>query len=94
MVGKLFQHYLLHNLTIHHDLENYLYHINFFFFLAMLYAFRILVPQSGMEPRPPAVEAPSPNHWTAKEFPHIKFFYTRWSHLSILFHCHLSTVFY
>lgn len=32
MVGKLFQHYLLNNLTIHHDLENYLYHINFFFF--------------------------------------------------------------
>ena len=29
----------------------------------------ILVPQPGMEPRPPAVKAPSPNHWTDREFP-------------------------
>ena len=28
----------------------------------------ILVPQPGIEPGPPAVEAQSPNHWTAREF--------------------------
>ena len=29
----------------------------------------ILVPRPGIEPGPPAVEAWSPNHWTAGEFP-------------------------
>ena len=29
----------------------------------------ILVPQPGIERLPPAVEARSPNHWTAREFP-------------------------
>ena len=29
----------------------------------------ILVPQPGMEPVPPAAEAQSPNHWTAREVP-------------------------
>ena len=29
----------------------------------------ILVPQPGMEPMPPTVEAWSLNHWTAREFP-------------------------
>ena len=32
-------------------------------------AFGILAPQPGMEPVLPAVEAQSPNHWTAREFP-------------------------
>ena len=32
-------------------------------------ACRILVPQPGMEPRPMAVKAGSPNHWAAREFP-------------------------
>ena len=30
---------------------------------------RMLVPRPGIEPMPPAVEAQSPNHWTAREFP-------------------------
>ena len=30
-------------------------------------AYRILVPQAGMEPRSLAVEAWSPNHWAARE---------------------------
>ena len=30
----------------------------------------ILVPQPGIQPVPPAVEAWSPNHWTAREAPH------------------------
>ena len=28
----------------------------------------ILVPQPGIEHRPPAVKLPSPNHWTTREF--------------------------
>ena len=32
-------------------------------------AFRILLPQPGIEPRPLTVKALSPNHWTAREFP-------------------------
>ena len=31
-------------------------------------ACRILVPQSGIEPRPSTPKAWSPNHWTAREF--------------------------
>ena len=34
-----------------------------------LTACRILVPRPGIEPVPPAVEARSPNHWTAREVP-------------------------
>ena len=32
-------------------------------------ACRILVPQPGIEPMPPAVEARSPNHWATREVP-------------------------
>ena len=28
----------------------------------------VLVPQPGIEPGPPTVTVPSPNHWTAREF--------------------------
>ena len=34
-------------------------------------ACRILVPRPGIEPVPPAVEAQSPNRWTAREAPGI-----------------------
>ena len=30
----------------------------------------ILVPQPGIEPMPPALEAQSLNHWSAREVPH------------------------
>ena len=30
---------------------------------------RILVPQAGIKPAPPAVEAQNPNYWTARKFP-------------------------
>ena len=33
----------------------------------------ILAPQPGMEPRPPALEAWSPNYWTAREVPPYEF---------------------
>ena len=39
----------------------------FFFFFASPY--RILVPRPGIEPMPPAMEAQSPSHWTARELP-------------------------
>ena len=39
-------------------------------------ACRIVVPQLGIEPMPPAVEAWSPNHWTAREFPELPFILT------------------
>lgn len=38
-------------------------------FLAMLRACEILVPHPGIELMLPALEAQSPNHWTAKEVP-------------------------
>ena len=34
----------------------------------------ILVPQPGIEPTPFTVKAPSPNHWTAREFPIFVYF--------------------
>ena len=37
-------------------------------------ACRILVPRPGIEPVPHAVEARSPNHWTAREVPIYTFF--------------------
>ena len=45
----------------------------FFFFWLYCTACGILVPRPGMEPVPPAVEARSPNHWTAREFPLLAF---------------------
>ena len=40
----------------------------FFFFFANHMGCRILILQPGIEPRPPAVKAWCPNHWTAREF--------------------------
>ena len=40
----------------------------FFFFWLHHVACGILVPQPGIEPVPPAAEARSLNHWTAREF--------------------------
>ena len=47
----------------------------FFFFLAALSSMRILVPRPGIQPAPPAVEARSLNHWTAREVPFFFFFF-------------------
>ena len=33
----------------------------------------ILVPQPGIEPLPPEVEAQNPNHWSSREFPILGF---------------------
>ena len=43
-------------------------HFSFFFWWHSV-ACRILVPQPGIEPSPPAVEAQSLNYWTAREVP-------------------------
>ena len=32
-------------------------------------ACEIVIPWPGIEPRPLAMKAPSPNHWTARKFP-------------------------
>ena len=43
---------------------------SFFFFLWPCHVEGgILAPRPGIEPVPPAVEAWSPNHWTAREVP-------------------------
>ena len=60
--------------NLHHPL--YLEILFFFFsfpncflsFLPHYMACGILVPQPGIEPRPMAVKAWNPNHWTAMEF--------------------------
>ena len=44
----------------------------FFYFLVTHVACGILVPQLGIEPKPPALEAQSPNHWTIREVPLLK----------------------
>ena len=41
----------------------------FFFFLAMPCGMRDLSSPTGIEPVTPAVEARSPNHWTARGVP-------------------------
>ena len=49
--------------------------LNFFFFFFSFWlccaACGILAPRPGIEPRTPAVEVQSPNHWTAREFPQL-----------------------
>ena len=40
-----------------------------FFFWPRRAAFGMLVPQPGIKPGAPAVRVPSPNRWTAREFP-------------------------
>ena len=40
-----------------------------FTYLALQPACVILVPQSGMKPKTPALEAQNLNHWTAREVP-------------------------
>ena len=54
--------------------RKYVLLFNFFFFL-IFWPYRaacgILVPQPGIEPMPPPVEAQSLNHWTAREAPYL-----------------------
>ena len=45
-----------------------------FFFWPRPTACGILVSQPGMEPKPPALEARSLNHWTVREVPKRYFF--------------------
>ena len=43
------------------------------YFWPCLMACGILVPQPGIKARPTTVKAPSPNHWTSREFPFFSF---------------------
>ena len=45
----------------------------------------ILVPQTGMEPIPPSVEAWNPNPWTTREFLRVNFFNCGWPLVSVPF---------
>ena len=58
--GEVFKLFRLHILLIKNFKR---------FLLATPWACGILVPQTEIEPVPPAGEAQSPNHWTAEEFP-------------------------
>ena len=49
-------------------LERYWVAIDFFFLLATLWGYGILVPWTGTEPKPSTMKARSPNHWTTREF--------------------------
>ena len=43
--------------------------MNFLFFLAVPWAYGILVSQTGIEQGSLAVEAQNPKHWTTRELP-------------------------
>ena len=47
----------------------------YLFILAVPRGLRDLSSPPGIEPRPPAVEAQSPNHWTAREHPYFLFYF-------------------
>ena len=51
----------------------------FFFFWPHHAACGVLVPRPGIEPRHPAVETQSLNHWTAREVPRENFFMFKFS---------------
>ena len=48
-------------------------------------AFRILIPQPGIEPVPPAVEGRRLNHWTPREVPRLTFYLFIYSLLCVGF---------
>ena len=50
-------------------------YFDFFFFWPRLKACGILVPRPEIEPVHPAVEAPSPNHCTAREVPETRIYF-------------------
>ena len=59
------------------------YNPHFILLLLLLFlfchvAYRILVPRPGVEPMPPALEARSLNHWTAREVPYNPHFWWGW----------------
>ena len=59
----------------------------FFFFGCAVRHVGALVLQPGIEPVPPAVEARSLNHWTAKEVPYCLFDYSHPSSSEMVSHC-------
>ena len=48
----------------------YIFHKYMYIFCPCHVTCGIFVPRPGVEPVPSAVKVPSPNHWTAREFPH------------------------
>ena len=75
-------------------------YIYIFFFCPSCTACEILVPQPGIIPMPPALEAWSLNHWTTREAPTF-FAYIFWKYIfsnllfiNILFYDHIKNSFY
>ena len=54
-------------LFVYFKFSNVQQHFFFFCFWPYHQAYRILVPQPGLKPIPPAVEGYSPHHWTTRE---------------------------
>ena len=54
----------------HEDFLFFFFRMDIYLFIGPLTACGILVPQPGIEPVPPEVEAKSPNHWTTRKFSH------------------------
>ena len=70
--------YLLNTNLVQDIVRRYFYFIYLVFYFILLFYFifwplsaacGILVPRPGIEPTPPALEAESLNHWTAREVP-------------------------
>ena len=54
---------------MHHGFRNQKVRILFFIFWLYHTVCRILVPNQGLNLGPSLMSAPSPNHWTPREFP-------------------------
>ena len=59
----------------HTHTHTYIYIYIYFFFFSCTVVCGILVPWPGIRPVPPALEAWSLNHWTAREVPVYMYFY-------------------
>ena len=71
----------IHTHTWDHD-TRFATYFSFLFFWPHCVVHGILVPRPGIEPMPPAVEAQSPNQWTALEVPATYFSIRTFSHVN------------
>ena len=63
----------------------YLLNFRIWFFLSDCTACRILVPQPGIKPTPPAVEGQSLNHWISREVPPLFFLYLHFPQVCFIY---------
>ena len=87
MCTHVFAYFIYIYMYVHIFLPGFILYRNgiilhtFFFFWLCQVACVVLFPQSRTEPRPSAVEAQSPNHWTAGQFSHLFIIYCFYSGL-------------